>query len=188
MKVKVEIVRSRRKTISMELRPEGRLIVRAPLRMPAREIEAFVETHSDWIEKKLKKLEQRKSQRMPEDRLTREDIDRLAQEALAVLPQKAALFAPKVGVTYKRITIRNQKTRWGSCSAKGNLNFNCLLMLTPEAVQDYVVVHELCHLKEMNHSPRFWAEVERVLPDYKTQRKWLKDHGGAIIQRMTMTD
>ena len=87
----------------------------------------------------------------------------------------------RVGVTYGRITIRNQRTRWGSCSAKGNLNFNCLLMKAPPEVLDYVVVHELCHRLEMNHSPRFWAQVERVLPDYKVSRKWLREHGNELM-------
>ena len=91
---------------------------------------------------------------------------------------------PLVGATVGKVTIRNQKTRWGSCSAKGNLNFNCLLMLCPEDVRDYVVVHELCHRKEMNHSARFWTEVERVLPDYRTRRKWLKEFGCEIIGRL----
>ena len=95
-----------------------------------------------------------------------------------------ARFAALVGVTYGRITIRAQKSRWGSCSGKGNLNFNCLLMLCSEDVRDYVVVHELCHRKELNHSPRFWAEVEKVLPGYKVQRKWLKDNGGGLIRRL----
>ncbi len=89
-----------------------------------------------------------------------------------------------MGVSYGRITIRSQRTRWGSCSSKGNLNFNCLLLLCPEAVQDYVVVHELCHRKELNHSPKFWAEVERICPDYKTHRKWLKENGSSLIGRL----
>ena len=87
-----------------------------------------------------------------------------------------------IGVDYGRITIRNQKTRWGSCSSKGNLNFNCLLMLTPPEVIDYVVVHELCHRKEMNHSKDFWREVEKVLPNYLDQVKWLKDEGSNVIR------
>ena len=85
-----------------------------------------------------------------------------------------------MGVTYGRISIRSQKTRWGSCSAKGNLNYNWKLMLCPERVQDYVVVHELAHRKEMNHSPAFWAEVEKILPDYRERRKWLKTYGQTV--------
>ena len=105
----------------------------------------------------------------------------LADEALRVIPERVRFYAPVVGVTYGRITIRNQRTRWGSCSAKGNLNFNCLLMKAPPEVLDYVVVHELCHRLEMNHSPRFWAQVERVLPDYKVSRKWLREHGNELM-------
>ena len=100
------------------------------------------------------------------------------------IPKRVEYFAPKIGVRYGRITIRNQKSRWGSCSSKGNLNFNCLLMLTPPEIIDYVVVHELCHRKEMNHSFQFWALVEKVLPDYRERRKWLDENGGVIIGRM----
>ena len=112
-------------------------------------------------------------------------LRRLADEALRVLPERVRHFAPLVGVTYGRITIRNQKSKWGSCSAQGNLNFNCLLMDAPAEVQDYVVVHELCHRKELNHSPAFWAQVARVLPGYKEQEKWLKTEGQKLIRRMT---
>ena len=93
-------------------------------------------------------------------------------------------FVPIAGVTCGRITIRAQKSRWGSCSAKGNLNFNCLLMLCPEEVRDYVVVHELCHRKELNHSNRFWNEVRQLLPSYDSARKWLKTNGVSLIRRI----
>lgn len=84
-------------------------------------------------------------------------------------------FAPLVGVDYNRIFIKEQKTRWGSCSSLGNLNFNWKLILLDELLLDYVVVHELAHRKQMNHSPAFWAEVERVLPDYRERRKRLRE-------------
>lgn len=112
-----------------------------------------------------------------------QEIQELADQAVKVIPQRVAYYAPKIGVDYGRITIRNQKTRWGSCSANGNLNFNCLLMLTPSEVIDSVVVHELCHRKEMNHSDRFYAEVLRVFPDYWKWNRWLKENGGQLMQR-----
>ena len=106
----------------------------------------------------------------------------MVSQARGDLTGHAAYFAPRIGVSYGRISIRHQKTKWGSCSSKGNLNFNCLLMLAPEEVRDYVVVHELCHRKQMNHSEVFWAEVERALPNYRDARKWLKTHGRELMQ------
>lgn len=114
--------------------------------------------------------------------LTVTEIKELADKALKYIPERVAHFARIIGVDYGRITIRNQKTRWGSCSSKGNLNFNCLLMMTPPEVIDYVVVHELCHRKEMNHSKAFWNEVEKVMPDYKAYIKWLKEEGHFLME------
>lgn len=181
-----ELVRSDRKTCQIQVKSDGRIIVRAPRRMPERHIERFVSEKSYWIEKTLKRLSDAKESLDGAEPLSPEEIKRLSKEALDYIPKRVEYFAPIVGVEYGRITVRNQKTRWGSCSGKKNLNFNCLLMLTNEKVIDYVVVHELCHLKEMNHSKNFWAEVERVLPDYKASRTWLKTNGSAIIGRMTI--
>ena len=177
------VIRSNRKSLSLQIRPDGSLLVRAPQKLPERDILAFVREKSDWIEKHLQKVESanRAAEEAP---LSMEDIHKLAEQALRELPIRVRFFAEKMGVTFGRITIRNQRGRWGSCSSAGNLNFNCLLMLSPPEVQDYVVVHELAHRKQMNHSAAFWEEVEKVLPDYRQQVKWLKEQGAQLLARM----
>lgn len=173
----IKIIRSNRRTISLEITKEGTVQVRAPYGVLEAEIFQFVNSKQDWIEKHLQKIQEKIERTTSFEQLSYEQIQELAQQALKVLPKRTAYYAKIMGVNYGRITIRNQKTRWGSCSSKGNLNFNCMLMLMPPEIQDYVVVHELCHRKEMNHSAKFWAEVEKVLPDYKERRKWLKENG-----------
>ena len=186
-KEKIAVIKSSRRTMSMEVRPDGSILVRAPFRASAEEIGNFVCSHKSWVEKQRIRIRKRAAEIRLADQnpLSPEDIRLLADQALRELPPRIAAYAGQMGVTYGRVTIRNQKTRWGSCSSKGNLNFNCLLMLTPREVQDYVIVHELSHRKEMNHSPKFWEVVEEVLPDYKKRRKWLRENGSVIIRRMT---
>ena len=167
-----EILRSSRRTLALEIR-DGRLLVRAPRRATQAEIEALLEKHGAWIEKHLQRAEAQRAAAEALAPLTVEELRALAERALQVIPERVRYYAPKIGVTYGRITIRAQRTKWGSCSAQGNLNFNCLLMLAPPEVLDSIVVHELCHRREMNHSERFYAEVLRVFPDY---RKWNKAH------------
>ena len=174
------ILRSSRKTIALQITPEGTVLVRCPNRMPKWQIQQFVDSKKTWIEAHLQKI----AARPAAPKLTQQELKALAKQAAKDLPERAARFAPLVGAGYGRITIRAQRTRWGSCSGKGNLNFNCLLMLAPEAVRDYVVVHELCHRKEMNHSARFWQQVERILPEYRDSKKWLKDNGSTLLARL----
>ena len=176
------IIRSRRKTLGLEVTADG-VTVRAPMRVSAAEIDRFVNQHSGWIEKNLRKIEEQKAAAKAAP-LTADELKDLAKRAAEAIPERARFYAQKIGVTYGRITIRNQRTKWGSCSSKGNLSFNCLLMLTPPEVVDSVVVHELCHLKEMNHSARFYAEVLRVFPEYHRWNRWLKENGGVIMARM----
>ena len=161
--------------------------MRAPRNASLKDIESFVRKNSAWLKKHLAQVEKNLAAdaASPVQPLTMDEIRALADQAMRVIPARVAHFAPLVGVRYGRITIRNQKTRWGSCSSKGNLNFNCLLMLAPPEVLDYVVVHELCHRKEMNHSPRFWAEVAKIIPDYKKYESWLKTEGTKLMRRMT---
>ena len=134
---------------------------------------------------RLEKVEERRKELKTIEKLSMTEIHKLADLALKVISVKVKHYAGLMNVQYGRITIRNQKTRWGSCSSKGNLNFNCLLMLAPDEVVDYVVIHELCHLIEMNHSKAFWKQVEQMMQDYKKHRKWLKDHGNEIMERMS---
>ena len=168
-----KLIHSDRRSIGIQITQEG-VVVRAPKRMSDAEIDRFVQSKRDWIETHLAKMP------TGQPKFSGGEIHRLADEALKRIPERVWHFAPLVGVTYGSITIRNQHTRWGSCSSKGNLNFNCLLMLTPDHVIDYVVVHEL----EMNHSARFWAQVERVLPDYRESLQWLREHGQELIGRL----
>ncbi len=179
---KIELIRSARRTIAIEIKGDGRVIVRAPMDMARRDIQRFLDEKAGWLQKHLEKA--RQHQEATKDKLTDTQIRSLVNGAKQDIPERVRKFAPMIGVTVGTITIRRQKTRWGSCSSKGNLNFNCLLMLCPEEVRDYVVVHELCHRKELNHSSRFWVEVEKVFPDYRSCRKWLKDNGGQLIGRL----
>lgn len=180
---KTEIIRSRRKTLSIQIRPDGTLLVRAPLRMTNVAIQQFLREKSAWIQSHMEKVERANAEGEASP-LSKADLQELGRQALSDLPERVRYYAERMGVTYGRITIRNQRTRWGSCSSAGNLNFNCLLMLTPEAVRDYVVVHELAHRRHMDHSAAFWQEVGAILPDYRVQVKWLKENGGILMARM----
>lgn len=184
MNYTTEIIKSRRKSIGFEIKEAGRLIVRAPYSMSRNQILREIELHRNWIDKHMLIMQKREEEREKLPQFTWEEIEAMAQKALAEIPAKVKEYAAVLGVSYGRITIRNQKSRWGSCSAKGNLNFNCLLVKVPEEVRDYVIVHELCHRIEMNHSAQFWKLVESVLPDYKERRKWLKENGNALIERL----
>ena len=178
------IIRSNRRTISLEITSMGEVLVRAPRRMSELEIRAFVESKSSWLAKHLQKKEKDMDSLQEEGYFTQQEINRLVALAKQVISENVAYYARLMGVAYGRISIRKQKTRWGSCTREGNLNFNCLLMMAPPEVLDYVVVHELSHRLEMNHSARFWAQVEKVMPEYRVPRKWLKEHGGKLMMRM----
>ena len=181
---KYTIIKSFRKSCSITVERDGTVTIRAPFFMSERRIREIIDERKEWIERAQKKIANRAERLNSLTPITSDEIDSLKAGAKPIIEEKVRLFADKIGVKYGKITIRNQKTRYGSCTAKGNLNFNCLIMLMPEKIIDYVIVHELCHIKEMNHSRRFWNEVESILPDYKERRKWLKQNGNTLIERM----
>lgn len=177
------IIRSERKTVAIQIKGTN-IIVRAPRKSRDAEIMAFLRSKRSWIEKHYAAVAERQETLKCVTPYTAEEIHALAQKAVAVIPQRVKHYAELLGVDYGRITIRNQRTRWGSCSSNGNLNFNCLLMLMPEEIIDSVVVHELCHRKHMNHSTQFYAEIEQVFPEYQRCHDWLNKNGGIYLSRL----
>lgn len=176
MTIPYEIIRSKRKTYGINIAPGGKVSVRIPLRGSEKFAISFAESKKNWIASCVLKLQNvpiQKEKTPSEKRL--EAIYRNA--AREYFPKRVSHYAHMLGVTYGKISIRDQKTRWGSCSSEGNLSFNWRLILAPPDVLDYVVIHELCHRKEMNHSKEFWALVESLMPHYKECRKWLKKNG-----------
>jgi predicted metal-dependent hydrolase len=183
----IEIYRSIRRTISLEVGEDG-IKLRIPRRLSDTERDLFLEKHVGWLKKKLKarnylknnfedenKFENnendmniaenqpRKSNFPPYDLLTSKEKSVIRQ----AFEERVAYHAQIMGITYGRISVRDQKTRWGSCSSKGNLNFNYRLYYMPQHLMDYVIIHELSHRRQMNHSKLFWAEVQKYCPDYK---------------------
>lgn len=185
--MEVTVIKSRRKTIAIQVNSDLSVTVRAPYGVTEKYIEEFLNKNETWISKQMNEIKAKKKsvESGNVENVTLDKIKALADQALEIISTRVEDFAKIIGVTYGNITIRNQKTRWGSCSSKGNLNFNCLLMLAPPEVLDYVVVHELCHRKQMNHSKAFWSEVEKVFPDYKKSIKWLKEEGSQIMYMVT---
>lgn len=174
------LIRTNRRTVAVVIKPDGAVIVRAPLNMSQARIERVLSEKTAWIEKHLVKI--RSSEKLP--KFTDKEINDFIQAAKRVIPEKSAHFAAAIGVSYGRITIRRERTVWGSCTARGNLNFNCLLAAVPPEILDYVIIHELCHRKEMNHSKKFWAIVASMCPEYKEWRKWLKTEGEKYLIRL----
>ncbi len=179
-----DTIRSKRKTFSISLQENGSLCVRIPSYVPNYEVRRVLKEKQFWITEKLEEQEKRQLQK-PVNNYS--ETQRLALEkryieaAKDYIPKRISYYADcyptLIPPIYSRISIRNQKTRWGSCSSKGTLSFNWRLMLAPPGILDYVIVHELCHLKQMNHSKDFWESVGCILPDYKERKNWLKNHG-----------
>ncbi len=210
-----EIIKSNRKTISIQVDEQGKLIVKVPKSLNNNELELVLQKHHSWIEKRIDFYKKNKIQEkrfienqdflfLGEKYFLKFNPDYSSpyifednifisskiennwldvfynwyrQQAIIIFNQRAIIFSKLLGVRYKKIKLSNAKTRWGSCSSLGNINLAWRLIMAPLEIIDYVIVHELAHLLQANHSQRFWAEVQKILPDYKNRRKWLKENG-----------
>ena len=170
--VEVQIIRSSRRSLGLQVKPDGTVCARVPMQVPDHTVREFIEGHTEWILKKRKLVLSRDNR--PDIVYLPEVTEESDRERIRIfIEEKVAHYASIMEVSYGRITMRNQKTRWGSCSSEGNLNFNCRLLFVPDRVVDYVVIHELAHRRFMNHSKSFWMEVEKYMPDYREQKKML---------------
>ncbi len=216
-----QIIRSKRKTIAIIVRPDASLIVRAPLRASNQSIQDFIAKNQNWIEKKQAQAraaeyieprqyapgerfeflgkaypleivkDQKRILTLAGDRfLLAESAQENAEstftrwyrdQARQILNERVEYYARQNGLQYKKIGLTSARTRWGSCSASGALNFSWRLIQAPMDVVDYVVVHELVHTVHHNHSRRFWKKVEQVMPDYLDHRKWLRKNGQRLL-------
>lgn len=225
MKETYQLIRSKRKTLSVSFDQNIHLIVKAPMWVSRKEIEAFLTEKEEWItatKKRLKNARQKElltrlqlengdvtgylgeklSLTVIREERTRTKIKRFEnrlllwvpceadydyrrkqlekwyrKEAFSVISRKTAEYAGMLGVSFEKIHIKDQKSRWGSCSGMKNLNFNWRILMAPEEVCDYVIIHELCHLRFMDHSVNFWELVSEFCPEYQQRKAWLKEHG-----------
>ena len=210
-----KIIRSRRRTIALEVTSAATLVVRAPLRAPAAHIDEMIRQKSTWILRKMDEMKNRptslcheyaegemflylgreyplhfvddrsitikRSDRLYVSRMLMPDMRILlkrwyAEEASKELHARCMWFSLKTGHVPATVSITDARQRWGSCSHKCGLNFSWRLIQAPPDIIDYVVVHELVHISQPDHSKQFWAKVQKILPDYKQRRKWLREN------------
>lgn len=175
--IRISVIRSARKSLGLEVRDANTVLARIPTRVSDRELKAFVENHRSWILEKTAVMAEREEKRKstpapPPELLSKTDRMKIQLK----IGKRVRHYCEAMGVTVGYVTVKNQKTRWGSCSAKGNVNFNYQLAFLPDELLDYVVIHELAHRRHMNHSRAFWAEVEKYCPDYLERREQLKEY------------
>lgn len=175
--IRISVIRSARKSLGLEVRDANTVLARIPTRVSDRELKAFVENHRSWILEKTEVMAEREENRKstpapPPELLSKTDRMKIQLK----IGKQVRHYCEAMGVTVGYVTVKNQKTRWGSCSAKGNVNFNYQLAFLPDELLDYVVIHELAHRRHMNHSRAFWAEVEKYCPDYLERREQLKEY------------
>lgn len=188
MQIDYIIKKSHRRSMSIHVNDDNKVLVKAPIGTPTYVVEEFIREKKDWIIEQIVRIENQTKLAKSMGMLSEEDIKAIKKKAKILIPERVEYYAKMSGINYGKIFIRLQKSRWGSCSAEGNLNFNCLLVLMPLEILDSVVVHELCHRRHMNHSRAFYTEVLSIFPDYKRCNKWLKQNGPAYFKRISKSD
>jgi predicted metal-dependent hydrolase len=165
----------RRRSIAIVIDPERGVVVYAPHGIGERVLADILMQRRDWINKKLAKVQARRAEPKAHFDGDLNDASRIINERVTVYSELMQLFP-------KKVAVKDQRRRWGSCSARtGALNLNWRIVMAPPQVVDYVVVHELSHIKHPNHSPAFWSLVAQFVPDYKARRKWLRQHGDRLV-------
>ena len=164
----------RAKRMRLVIYCDGSFVVTAPERLDFARIEDFIFEKAEWVLKKLRVMK-KSGRSMVFAKFSKREYEKLKERSLCLAKNRVGEYNKIYGFKYERISIRNQKSRWGSCSKKGNLNYNYKISLMPEDLADYIIVHELCHLKEFNHSKNFWSLVARAIPDYRERRKKIKN-------------
>ncbi|KND47520.1 MAG: putative metal-dependent hydrolase [Parcubacteria bacterium C7867-004] len=168
----------RAKNLRLTVEPDGRVVVTKPKRVSLREVERWMATKSEWIEKARAYFEKRNKgvapEPLPKPRRGSKAYKDAVEAARVLVTERLPHFNTAYGFSYGRISIRNQKTRWGSCSMENNLSFNYRIAFLPHELADYIIVHELCHTKEHNHSARFWDLVARTVPKHKEARRIIR--------------
>lgn len=159
----------RARNLRLTIHQDGTIVVTAPVRLNQDYIDRFIQEKSAWVIKKLDRFKKDPKRIIVEG--GRNGFARYKDQALLLAQERISHFNAFYQFRHNRITIRNQKSRWGSCSRKGNLNFNYKIALLPRQLADYIIVHELCHLVEFNHSPAFWSQVAKTIPDWQLLRK-----------------
>lgn len=179
---------SDRKSISIQIKEDATVHVRVPFYTGPGAARRFIEEKREWIRINHQKMRSRLAENAElmlspvQQKQTEILKKRFLNAAKTYFPRRCTELQKLTGGVYDKISIRNQKTRWGSCSQTGTLSFNYRLMMAPPQVSDYVIVHELCHLTHMNHSDAFWKKVADVMPDYAVHRRWLREHGHELTE------
>lgn len=174
------VTHTKRKTLSIRVTRDAKVEVRAPLKCPDAYIQAFVDKKRDWIMKHVEEAKLR-AQNTQVQVLDRDAFERQYRDFSQRVQGLIKQLAQDLNVKVNQVTFRDQKTRWGSCSSKGNISLNLRLCIAPVAVADYVVIHELCHMVHMNHSDDFWNLVSQYCPEYRSHKAWLKSNGSRLM-------